>query len=1102
MLEEKIHSIMEKYQIMEEDTKEKDPEIQIELIYQKFSSNFYHTLEEEYEIVDLFLQYHEYKQNTKKAKYTDIARRLQEENIDIQNKNCPLLDPSFYEWILRNKDKVNETFDNIVAHTPSKKYDLFGWKTLYKSYLLRTHQGVIESPDHLWYRIALFVHQDDWTSIETMFTDLRQGNYIHATPSLFSAGSKHPQMASCFLLGVQDSVEGIYNTIKDCALISKWAGGIGVHLSNIRGKNSYINGTNGRSNGIMPLLKVLNDTARYIDQCFDKDTLVLTDRGFLPIHKIEIERDKVWTLQGTYQTVKKKLIHKVPKEDIYKVRHKTFWGNEYSTRMTLTHDVYWKSISGEYVWEPIANAGKGWLTCYVTPPRNEEDERRWNDSEEIKEDFFILGYIYRYIKKDPFSSSVVYSQDEEITKGLKVFFHKYSIPYTYNDENQMYELECLGIWEKWFSCHPQLPYPSLSKLPSLCLEYFFYGWTCRIDTLLTTEIQDPEMMWFLYYWKRDVPFHYGEIISIEQEKNDVSEYEDMYDLEIETESNYQTLLGLVHNGGGKRNGAFSVYIEPWHCDIYSFLYAKKNVGAEEERARDLFYALWIPDYFMHCVEKDQEWYLMSPDECPGLHQTWGNYFVELYTSYIEKGSYRKKIMARELWIEILKIQIETGTPYLLYKDQINRCSNQNHLGTLCSSNLCCEIMEYSNEDEYAVCNLASISLPSCLQYPQEQETFILFGKSNCFYCKVLLSFLQERDWKRYEYYDEQTLSSYRNWIRPNTTYPQIFLENGTWIGGFHEFWEQYLCPRFDFDKLRRLTQNIVQNINKIIDKTYYPMKSCETSNLKNRPMGIGVQGLADVYFAMLLPYTSDKARDLNAQIFESMYYFALEESMELSKEFDSFYSFPHCQLSKGIFHFELYDRQRPLFIPLEKWNQLRESIQLYGTRNSLFLALMPTASTSQILGNTESFEPLTNNFYLRRTSAGEFYVINRYLKKLLMGTGLWNPSLVESILIHKGSIQHLDMLPTSIREVFQTVWELSTKDLIDSAHDRQCFIDQSQSFNIYLNQPSTVLLNKIHFYGWKQKLKTGSYYIRSKAPISSQPIALSTTPVDCVSCSS
>lgn len=1087
MIEEEIDNIIKKYGIS---VNKEDNDVKIELIHQKLSSSFYLTIEEEQEVVDILIRYHKHKQKIENIQYTEIVRILQEENLDIESKICPILNESFYKWIQNNKDKVNETFDKIVKTTRIKKYDLFGWKTLYKSYLLRTNNGVIEAPDHLWYRIALFVHQDDWDFVEKMFIDLRNGNYIHATPSLYSAGVKYSQMASCFLLGIEDSVEEIYDTVKNCALISKWAGGIGIHLSNIRGKNSYIRGTNGRSNGLMPLLKVLNDTSRYIDQCFSRDTFVLTDRGYIPIGDIIEGKDSVWTLNGNYRKVKKKLIHEVSGDEIYKVKYKTPWGNEYSTRMTNTHDLYWKNNSGEYIWENLSKAGKGWLTCYKSA--NENKDTKWKEYDEKQDDFFLLGYIYRYID---YSTLTIQYDDTEIGKGLETFLEKYSIEYI--KTNDLIQIDSLGIWDIWFHNHPNLPYSLLYRIPSLCLQYFFYGWTCRINADIEN---DPQIIWFLHHWNRDFNFQYGEIIEIEKENG--KNTENMYDLEIEDEPNYQTILGIAHNGGGKRMGAFSVYIEPWHCDIYSFIYAKKNVGVEEDRARDLFYALWIPDYFMECVEKNLDWYLMSPDESPGLNEVWGYEFVKLYKSYIEKKLFRKKILARELWVEILKIQIETGTPYILYKDTVNKSSNHNHLGTICSSNLCCEIMEYSTKDEYAVCNLASISLPSCLDTSIQEEKIIIIGKSDCFYCKLLLNMLQERNWTEYEYYDKETIltSKYANWKLSTIKYPQIFTENGLLIGGFQDLWEKKLCPKFDFDKLGRLVKDLVRNINKIIDKTYYPIDKCKISNLKNRPMGIGVQGLADVYFAMLLPYNSINAKKLNSQIFEYIYYNALEESMIMSKnDGKPFDTFSQCQLSKGILHFDHYDLKYPLSISDDKWNNLRINIQNYGIKNSLLIALMPTASTSQILSNTESFEPLTNNFYLRRTSAGEFYVINRFLKKILMGTNLWDTSLIDSILLNKGSIQHLECIPSQIKEIFKTVWELSTKDLIESAHDRQCFIDQSQSFNIYLTQPSTSLLNKIHFYTWKNNLKTGSYYIRSKSIVSSQPIALSK---ECLSCSS
>jgi len=739
-------------------------------------------------------------------------------NEDSLGNSRPLLDPHFFQFILDHQELVDTKFLEYNQEADDYPFTPFGWKTLLNNYLIKTHEGIQERPNHLWFRISLFLYRDDWSKTRDSFIYLKKGYFIHATPTLFHAGLQRCQMASCFLMGTEDSVSGIYKTIGDAAQISKWAGGIGVHISSIRGKNSYISGTNGFSNGIMPMLKVYNDTSRYIDQ-----------------------------------------------------------------------------------------------------------------------------------------------------------------------------------------------------------------------------------------------------------------------------------------GGGKRNGAFAIYLEPWHSDIFDFICAKRNTGSEEERARDLFYALWIPDLFMKQVSNDLDWYLMSSSACGDLTEVWGDAFEKKYWDYVEKGLFIQKIKARDLWNEILKSQMETGTPYMLYKDSCNKKSNQQNLGTIRSSNLCCEIIEYSDEKEYAVCNLASIALPRFLKNPKwnRDHNFLIFGKQGCAYCMLLKHILDQRNIK-YSY-------SEKNLSLSKSTYPVVFIDDEC-VGGFTEMWEQYLCPEFDFVEFGKVVERIVENLNRVIDLNHYPLEECKRSNLKHRPIGLGVQGLADVFFAMRLPYDSEKARILNRKIFEAMYFHALSSSNLLAQQNSPYESFQGSPLSKGLFHFDLCEDFKDFYCSGSfDWNELRNRIKIYGTRNSLLVAPMPTASTSQILGNTESFEPLTNNLYLRRTLAGEFYVCNQFLLSDLQALDLWKEDIIDTLIVQKGSVQQLP-LPSFLKQVYRTVWEIPQKSLIEMAADRQFFIDQSQSFNIYLNETSNEKLTKIHFYGWQKGLKTGSYYVRSRSAISSQNVTIDPTKekhiLDCESCTS
>lgn len=457
----------------------------------------------------------------------------------------------------------------------------------------------------------------------------------------------------------------------------------------------------------------------------------------------------------------------------------------------------------------------------------------------------------------------------------------------------------------------------------------------------------------------------------------------------------------VDQGGGKRKGSFAIYLEPWHADVFEFLELKKNHGKEELRARDLFFALWISDLFMKRVEEDGMWSLFCPNEAPGLADCYGEKFEELYTRYEREGRARKTVKAQELWFAVLESQIETGTPYILYKDACNEKSNQKNLGTIKSSNLCTEIVEYTAADEIAVCNLASIALPR-------------------------------------------------------------FVSNGF----------------FDFQRLYDITKVITRNLNKIIDINYYPVEEARRSNMRHRPIGIGVQGLADAFILMRMPFDSDEARALNRDIFETIYFASMTASMEEAKMYGPYETFAGSPASEGIFQFDMWN-----VVPTDRWNwsALKADVKKHGIRNSLLLAPMPTASTSQILGNNECFEPYTSNIYTRRVLSGEFTIVNKHLLKDLVKAGLWNESMKSKIIASNGSVQHIAEIPQDLKEIYRTVWEIKQRSLIDMAADRGAFIDQSQSLNIFISDPNYAKLTSMHFYAWKKGLKTGMYYLRSKS---------------------
>ncbi len=657
--------------------------------------------------------------NTEKS-FSETMKAL----YDYINPKTGLHSPLIANDVMEVIEKNAMLLDSTIIYDRDFGYDYFGFKTLERSYLLRTNGKVAERPQHMLMRVAIGIHKDDIDAAIETYDLMSKRFFTHATPTLFNSGTPKPQMSSCFLISMRDdSIDGIYDTLKQCSKISQSAGGIGLSIHNVRATGSYIRGTNGTSNGIVPMLRVFNDTARYVDQ-----------------------------------------------------------------------------------------------------------------------------------------------------------------------------------------------------------------------------------------------------------------------------------------GGGKRKGSFAIYIEPWHADIFDFLDLKKNHGKEEMRARDLFYALWTPDLFMKRVETDGPWTLMCPNECPGLYDSYGAEFEALYTRYESEGKGRKTIKARDLWVKVLESQIETGTPYMLYKDAANEKSNQKNLGVIRSSNLCTEIMEYSAKDEIAVCNLASIALP-------------------------------------------------------------MFVEDG----------------QFDHAHLYQVTHKVTRNLNRIIDRNYYPVKEARNSNMRHRPIGLGVQGLADAFIKLRYPFTSPEAKQLNLDIFETIYFAAISASVEEAKKDGPYESFKGSPMSEGKFQFDLWGVDAKSLSGRWNWEALRQEVVTHGVRNSLLVAPMPTASTSQILGNNECFEPYTSNIYTRKVLSGEFVVVNKHLLLDLVNLGLWNDQLKNDIIRHNGSIQNIDIIPANIKELYKTVWELSMRDIIDMAADRGIFVDQSQSMNLFMEAPNLGKLTSMHLYAWKKGLKTGMYYLRSKA---------------------
>lgn len=648
--------------------------------------------------------------------------------------------PKKFSEAMQNIPIVNDTikeiayrFDDIIVPDRDYMFDYFGLKTMQKVYL---SQG--ETPQYMFLRVSLGIHGDDYTAVKETYDLLSTKKFTHATPTMINAGTKMPQMSSCFLTSVEDSIQGIYENIGKCAQISKHAGGIGIHIQDVRSKGSKIKGTDGVSDGIIPMLRVYNATARYVNQ------------------------------------------------------------------------------------------------------------------------------------------------------------------------------------------------------------------------------------------------------------------------------------------SGRRKGSFAVYLEPWHPDIFDFLELRLNQGDEEARCRDLFTALWIPDLFMKKVESGEQWALFDPSECPGLSDVYGSEFETLYNKYLQEGKARKVVPAVTIWNAILKSQIETGTPYMMYKDACNTRSNQKNLGTLKGSNLCVEVLEYTSKDEIAVCNLASLALPE-------------------------------------------------------------YVRNG----------------EFDFEELHNVTKIVTRNLNKVIDRNYYPVPEARNSNMRHRPIGIGVQGLADVFIMLGHSFDSQEASKLNMRIFETMYHAALEASSELAQKDGRYKSFEGSPASKGLLQFDLAGASTKFDWHYD-WEHMRRVVQMTGLRNSLLIAPMPTATTSQVLGNNECFEPYTSNLYLRRTLAGEFVIVNKHLVRSLQKLGLWSEDMKNEIIRHNGSIQNIPNIPLETKRLFKTAWEISQKVLIDQARDRGYFICQTQSLNLFVESPTLAKLSSMHMYSWKQGLKTGMYYLRTRPKAA--PIQVTLEPSACVSC--
>ena len=759
------------------------------------------------------------------------ANHFVEKMTKIQN-NLGFLDEKWLSWIKKNRKEIN----SMIDYERDYIFDYFGIKTLERAYLIKIKNEIIERPQDMFMRVASFLNQGDLENTKKTYDLISNGFYTHATPTLFNSGNKRSQLSSCFLLGTHDSLEGITHTWDSVSKISKWGGGIGLHVSNIRAKDSLIRGTNGPSSGIIPMLKVYNEIARYINQ------------------------------------------------------------------------------------------------------------------------------------------------------------------------------------------------------------------------------------------------------------------------------------------GGKRKGSIAIYLEPWHPDIMAFLDLRKNFGAETERARDLFLAVWLPDLFMKRVEENGDWYLMCPDESPGLADVWGENFEKLYNKYIDEGKFRGKLEARKIMQAILDSQLETGTPYVLFKDTSNRKSNQQNIGTIKSSNLCAEILLYSDDKEYAVCNLASIAVNTFVKPFEAKESFTIFTKPNCRSSKFTIELLK---YKKYKFEEKNGILEKGISVQ----FPQIYYGDKL-IGGFNELYN-FIRASYDYDKLEEVAYMSARNLDRVIDVNYYPTVETKLSNVKHRPIGVGIQGLADALVLLKIPFDSEEAIIFNSKFMERIYYGCVKASNDIAKarhskmktlidakievpefyssihhlqdkELDKLYhevcpneyeikrttsfpgsysSFDGSPFSRGILQFDMWNVKPSM---VEKWNELKKDIAQYGMRNSQLTALMPTATTSQILGNNECFEFFTNNIYNRRTLAGNFKLVNEYLVDDLLALGLWSNDMKDLIISYNGSIAEINVIPDIIKKLYPIIWEIKQSWVLKNAVARGPYIDQTQSMNIFMPVPDSQKLNSSHMWAWKNGLKTGIYYLRTK----------------------
>ena len=1088
---------------------------------------------------------------------------------------------------------------------------------------------VIEHEDNLFLQ---FLNKDEYSGELDLSGNVMEP--VHSDTPVYTLGVENDHSYSvagviaknCYLIAMEsDSIDGIYNTLKDCALISKYAGGIGLHIHNIRATGSHIAGTNGTSNGIVPMLRVFNNTAKYVDQCLHPLSTIYTTQGPMNIRNVIQGETEIYNQLGETEIVQNVLEHSydgpmlhiqsefsmddlniTPEHPVFVLR-----GNG-----TEPHSNYiLKQMLEKQMLEPIwIEAGELDTTDLLAFPIPTYEK----DVSNIHEDDCYLyglllcdgefndekGAFCTLTTHTPYTYEFVcgylklHCVDYSITKHEDVYTFVWKrpahLPFRYRDLSgfianrwlnlpiQKSQFILKGMMDSQHgTIGKQIQLQHMSKQIIECCRFLCLkmGILTHVRCsssgyYLTIPVtQETCELFHLEHDGRESPFVRHENLLFSPIRYILSnEYKGvLYDLQMEKQHDYLLSNALVHNGGGKRNGSFAIYLEPWHADIELFLQLRKNHGEEELKARDLFYALWVPDLFMKRVKEAGKWTLFCPHECPGLADVHNEAFEKLYTSYEESGKGKTTLNARDLWFKIMDAQMETGTPYLLYKDAANRKSNQQNLGTIKSSNLCVapETLILIEKDNAAVfvpiqtqCgkrvnvwNGTEYSEVEIVQTGEMQQLIeVHTSANNVLHCTPYHKFyILMDDEQKINIVEAQHLQE-GDLIAPclspefcdikNTQRITKVIDNGRYddtycfsepkkhAGIFNGIYtsqcaeiieysdenETSVCnlcsialpafvvtdpsgvnpPTYDFEKLHQISRMATYNLNRVIDINYYPTEKTRRSNLRHRPIGIGVQGLADTFMMMGYTFGSPESRRLNQEIFETMYHGALVESCEIAQKEGAYETFEGSPASKGQLQFDLWDFTDPLHEDPNDpqsphrydWKSLKIQIQTYGLRNSLLLAPMPTASTSQILGYNECIEPITSNIYARRTLAGEFIITNKYLMKDLISLGLWNEKIKNNIVANFGSIQNIDIIPVEIREKYKTVWEIPMRTLIDMAAERGVYVDQSQSLNLWLEEPTYNSLTSMHFYSWSKGLKTGIYYLRRRARHAAQQFTI------------